>query len=140
MSCIRITTDAMREQIKRGTTSEPVSQFLSPPLTDSKIRRVTEMANSDNPRIRESAALSYQAPVEVFEKLANDKAQSVRECLARNYYLPENIATKLSADSEERVRAFVASNPNTPKQVLHILADDTSELVQKIANIHLTGW
>lgn len=139
MSCIRITTDAMREQIKQGAPSDPVSQFLSPPLTDSKIKRVTEMANSDNPKIREAAALSHQAPVEVFHKLAEDNMVSVRECLARNYHLPENIIVKLSTDQEERVRAFIASNPTTPKQVLLILAQDRSQLVQKIANIHLTG-
>ena len=136
MSCIRFTTDAMREQLRVSTsTDEPVAQFLSPVITDSKISRLVRLAQDDNHKIRESVALSRYAPEVVYASLAADKVVSVRECVARNTSTPEWILGSLALDENERVRAFVAANSSTPKNIVDKLYSDPSQLVQIIARI-----
>lgn len=134
MSCIRITTDAMRAQlIATVLDNEPVAQFLSPRVTESKIRRLEQLSRSDNPKIRESVALSYHAPEAVYWTLSDDPVTSVRECLARNHVVPEPILRKLSTDKEDRVRAFVASNTSLPEDVREQLKSDPIEVVRLLA-------
>lgn len=134
MSCVRFTTDAMRQQLFLAVADDqPVAQFLSPAVTESKIRRIELMSQSDNYKIRESAALSYHAPMAVYERLAADKVQSVRECVARNHIVPESILRLLATDSSERVRAFVACHPRLPDDTRNLLLADSSELVRAIA-------
>lgn len=136
MSCVRFNTPAQREQIRslieQTRSDDPVAQFLSPALTESKIARLRAMAKDSNPKIRESVALSYHAPTEVYEALATDPVQSVRECLARNPKTPCDVLRVLANDPSERVRSFVAVNYFVPEDAMAKLAEDPSALVQSL--------
>jgi hypothetical protein len=136
MSCIRFNTPAQRDQIRRlvdeNRSNDPVAQFLSPAVTESKVSRLKKMASDANPKIRESAALSYHLPTEVYEALAKDPAESVRECLARNPKTPCDVLRRLAHDSSERVRSFVAVNYWVPEDAMEHLADDPSALVRSL--------
>jgi hypothetical protein len=134
MSCIRFNTPAQREQLDNlrtlGTDADAVAAFLSPAVSESKIRRIRLMAEDPQPKIRESAALSYHAPEEVYHTLANDPDEGVRQCLARNPHTPCDILRQLASDPSEKVRAFVAINYHAPEDAMEMLSDDPSATVQ----------
>ena len=136
MSCIRFNTSPQREQMRaladENRSDDPVAQFLSPAVTDSKITRLRAMAKDPNRKIRESAALSYHAPDEVYEALAKDPEESVRECLARNPKVPCDVLRTLASDRSERVRSFVAVNYWVPEDAMEKLAEDPSDLVRSL--------
>jgi len=81
MSCIRFNTTAQRAQLAQASSGprkdEPVAAFLSPEITQSKVDRVAKLAADPNPKIRESAALSYHAPLAVYEALSKDPNERV---------------------------------------------------------------
>ncbi|MCA1943188.1 MAG: hypothetical protein LDL15_06230 [Yonghaparkia sp.] len=135
MSCIRFNTPAQRRQLAESApsmigSSEAVAQFLSPAVTSSKIERIRRLAEDPNPKIRESAALSYHAPVEVYEKLSRDPDPGVRACIAKNENVPCEILARLADDVDERVRGFVAVNYFVPAEAMERLADDPSAVVR----------
>jgi hypothetical protein len=136
MSCIRFNTTAMKSQLdearSHGLGDDPVASFLSPEITESKVKRIVTMSQDPNPKIRESAALSYHAPLAVYEKLAKDADEGVRSCLARNHATPCDVLRTLAKDSSETVRAFVAVNFNVPEDAMEELAQDDSPTVQKL--------
>ncbi|MFN3707988.1 hypothetical protein [Microcella sp.] len=137
MSCIRFNTPAQKRQLAENAPAmmlgtEPVAQFLSPAVTDSKRERVRRLAQSADPRIRESAALSYHAPADVYEALARDPEVSVRSCLARNERTPCDVLRTLAADPDEQVRAWVAINYFVPADAMERLADDESPTVRAL--------
>ena len=137
MSCIRFNTPAQHEQIQRALVTgrngeDPVAQFHSPAVTESKVARLTAMSTSSNAKIRESVALSYHAPTDVYQRLARDPDAGVRECLARNQKVPCDVLRLLARDSSERVRAFVAVNYQVPEDAMELLSDDPSELVRAL--------
>jgi hypothetical protein len=137
MSCIRFNTPAQHAQIRDALLNgrdndDPVAQFLSPTVTDSKVARLVNMSTDRNPKIRESVALSYHAPARVYEALATDSDDGVRECLARNPHAPCDVLRTLASDKNERVRAFVAVNYNVPDDAMEALASDDSELVRAL--------
>ena len=138
MSCIRFNTAPQRAQMRalvdENRSDDPVAQFLSPAVTDSKITRLRAMAKDPNPKIRESVALSYHAPDEIYEALAKDPVASVRECLARNPKAPCDVLRTLASDSNERVRSFVAVNYWVPEDAMEKLAEDPSELVRSLVH------
>jgi hypothetical protein len=139
MSCIRFNTPAQQAQIRDAllqgrTGEEPVAKFLSPTVTESKVKRIVAMSKDANPKIRESAALSYHAPLAVYEKLATDPDQGVRECLARNTHAPCDVLRTLASDPSERVRAFVAVNYSVPEDAMETLAGDDSDLVRALVS------
>lgn len=137
MSCIRFNTPAQHEQIRKALLEgrgweEPVAQFLSPQVTETKVARLIAMSTDTNPKIRESVALSYHAPTDVYLKLARDPDPGVRECLARNPHASCDVLRILATDSSERVRAFVAVNYAVPEDAMDTLATDDSELVRAL--------
>jgi hypothetical protein len=138
MSCIRFNTPAQRAQMAAAapsmrTAAEVAALHPAPPVTESKIRRLRLLAESDNPKIRESVASSYHAPVDLFEKLAADPEASVRACVARNEAAPCDLLRELSHDDDESVRGWVAVNFYVPADVMVELADDPSETVRALA-------
>ena len=139
MSCIRFNTTAQQAQIREALlqgrgVEDPVAKFLSPTVTDSKVKRIVAMSKDGNPKIRESAALSYHAPLAVYEALAKDSEPGVRECLARNTHTPCDVLRELATDPNERVRAFVAVNYSVPEDAMETLANDESELVRALVS------
>jgi len=136
MSCIRFNTTAQRAQMALAQNArnqdEPVASFLSPAITETKVARIVTMSKDPNPKIRESAALSYHAPLAVYEKLATDPDEGVRSCLARNQQTPCDVLRTLAKDSSETVRAFVAINYSVPHDAMELLALDESPTVQKL--------
>lgn len=137
MSCIRFNTPAQRRQLAENApamqrSDDPVAQFLSPEVTDSKVARIRRLAQDSNPKIRESAALSYHAPLEVSEALAHDPEASVRACLARNEHTPCDVLRQLASDPDETVRAWVAINYFVPADAMERLAEDESATVRAL--------
>lgn len=135
MSCIRFNTPAQRRQLAQSAPSitrseHPVAQFLSPAITASKIDRIRRLASDANPKIRESAASSYHAPLEVYEVLSRDPESGVRACIAKNENVPCDILRRLAQDPDERVRGFVAINYFVPADAMQLLADDPSAMVR----------
>src|SRR6476660_7092402 len=123
MSCIRFNTPAQRQQLAasapaRQGAPDPVAQFLSPAVSASKIARIRRLAVDPNPRIRESAALSYHAPDDIYATLAKDPVASVRACVAKNERTPCDVLRELAGDDDETVRAWVAINYFVPADAM----------------------
>ncbi len=116
------------------TSDDPVAQFLSPAVTASKVARIRRLAADANPKIRESAALSYHAPLEVYDALSRDTDAGVRACIAKNEHVPCDILRRLANDPDERVRGFVAINYFVPADAMQALADDASALVRGLVD------
>ena len=140
MSCIRFNTPAQRAQMRAAapvmlTSEQAAERHPAPVVTDSKVRRLRLLAEHPNPKIRESVASSYHAPVDLFERLANDPDAGVRGCVARNEAAPCDVLRELAGDDDETVRGWVAVNFYVPDDVMHALADDPSETVRA-----LVGW
>jgi hypothetical protein len=114
------------------TAEESAALHPSPPVTDSKLRRLRLLAGSANPKIRESVASSYNTPPDVFEALSHDGDEGVRSCLARNEATPCDILRRLARDESETVRGWVAVNYYVPVDAMQSLAHDTSETVRKL--------
>lgn len=139
MSCIRFNTPAQRRQLAESAPtrvgeSAAVAQFLSPAVTASKVARIRRLAADPNPKIRESAALSYHAPVEVYEALSRDPDPGVRACIAKNEHVPCDILSRLADDPDERVRGFVAVNFFVPADAMERLAADPSPVVRGLVD------
>lgn len=114
------------------TAEEAAALHPSPPVTDSKLRRLRLLATSANPKIRESVASSYNTPQDVFEALSHDGEEGVRSCLARNEATPCDILRRLADDESEVVRGWVAVNYYVPADAMESLAEDRSETVRKL--------
>jgi len=137
MSCIRFNTPAQREQMRRLapsmlTPEEVAAMHPAPPVTESKIRRLRLLAVSDNPKIREAVASSYNTPVDLFERLARDADEGVRGCVARNEATPCDVLRSLVNDPSEQVRGFLAINYYVPSDAMAVLRDDPSSTVRAL--------
>ncbi|WP_345761084.1 hypothetical protein [Diaminobutyricibacter sp. McL0608] len=137
MSCIRFNTPAQRQAMREQapvmlTPEEAAALHPSPPVTESKIRRLRLLASHENPKIRESVASSYNTPDDVFLALATDPDEGVRSCLARNEATPCDVLRILAADRSETVRGWVAVNYFVPEDVMERLASDTSRTVRSL--------
>jgi hypothetical protein len=141
MSCIRFNTpaqrQAMRELAPTMLTSEEAArlaatQHPAPLVTPSKIDRLRRLATDANPKIRESAASNYHAPVDVMLRLAVDPDAGVRGCVARNEYTPCDILRSMANDTNEQVRGWLAVNYFVPADVMEQLADDPSATVRRL--------
>jgi hypothetical protein len=137
MSCIRFNTPAQRAQLAAMapsmlTAEEAARLHPAPPVTATKIQRLRLLAVDPNPKIRESVASSYHAPLDVAERLARDPDEGVRACLARNETTSCDLLRELSHDASEAVRGWVAVNFFVPADVMDALADDESETVRAL--------
>ena len=135
MSCIRFNTSAQRQAMRDHrpvmlTSEADASPHPAPPVTESKIRRLRLLATDMNPKIRESAASSYNTPEDLFATLAKDTSEGVRACVARNETAPDNVLRLLADDPSERVRGFIVVNFSAPADVMQRLAEDRSETVR----------
>jgi hypothetical protein len=135
MSCIRFNTPAQRQAMRDAapvmlTPEEVASQHPAPPVTESKINRLRLLAQNPNPKIRESVASSYHAPVELFEQLAQDPDAGVRSWIARNETVSCDVLRLLADDPDETVRGFLALNFFVPADVMDQLATDDSDTVR----------
>ena len=137
MSCIRFNTPAQRAQMRAAapvmlTPEQAAARHPAPVVTDSKVRRLRLLAESQNPKIRESVASSYHAPVDLFERLAHDPDAGVRGCVARNEAAPCDVLRELAGDADETVRGWVAVNVYVPDDVMRDLASDPSDTVRAL--------
>jgi hypothetical protein len=141
MSCIRFNTpaqrQAMRELAPSMLTSEEAALLAAtnhpaPPVTASKIARLRILATDPNPKIRESVASSYHAPLDVMEALAADSDPGVRGCVAKNESTSCDILRSLADDPSETVRGWLAINYFVPTDVMERLAEDESETVRRL--------
>lgn len=137
MSCIRFNTPAQRAQMRAAapvmlTREQALALHPAPPVTESKIRRLRLLAESANPKIRESVASSYHTPVDLFDRLAHDPDAGVRGCVARNEAAPCDVLRALAHDADETVRGWVAVNFFVPDDVMRELADDPSATVRSL--------
>ncbi|PZQ87793.1 MAG: hypothetical protein DI534_13525 [Leifsonia xyli] len=137
MSCIRFNTPAQRAQLaalapSMLTPEEVAARHPAPPVTDSKLRRLRLLATDANPKIREAAASSYHAPVELYGELARDPDEGVRAVVARNTATPCEVLRELAHDDSPTVRGWVAVNYFVPTDVMEQLAADESETVRSL--------
>jgi hypothetical protein len=137
MSCIRFNTPAQREAMRRAapamlSAEEAAALHPMPAITESKIRRLRLLAESENPKIRESVASSYNTPPDLFEALARDPDDGVRACVARNEATPCDVLRELAGDRSELVRGWVAVNYFVPADVMDVLAEDPSSTVRAL--------
>lgn len=137
MSCIRFNTPAQRAQLRAAapvmlTPEELAARHPAPPVTESKIRRLRLLAESANPKIRESVASSSHAPLDLLERLARDPDAGVRGCVARNEAAPCQVLSELSKDQDETVRGWVAVNFFVPDELMREFADDPSATVRSL--------
>ncbi len=135
MSCIRFNTTAQRQAMRDHreaplTPQEAAALQTAPPVTESKIRRLRLLAASEDAKIRESVASSYNTPEDLFATLASDPDDGVRACVARNEITPCDVLRSLADDRSERVRGFLAVNFFVPADVMEHLAEDDSETVR----------
>jgi hypothetical protein len=140
MSCIRFNTPAQRAAMRAAaptmlSSAEAAALHPSPPVTESKIRRLRLLAVDRNPKIRQSAASSYNSPPDLLTTLAADPDEDVRACVARNETTPCDVLRSLAGDPSEKVRAWVAVNYFVPSDAMARLADDDSATVRR-----LVGW
>ena len=138
MSCIRFNTPAQLAQMRAMapamlTAEQAAALHPSPEVTESKLRRLRLLAADSNPKIRESVASSYNAPLDLFEKLAKDTDEGVRACVARNEATPCDVLRSLADDPSERVRGFLAVNFFVPEDAMLRLAEDPSRTVRDLA-------
>ena len=137
MSCLHFNTDAQREQLKVARSSEePIAQWLSPDMSDSKIDRIRNMAKDKHSKIRESAALSIHIPEDVALILSGDKNTEVRCCLARNENVPISVLRVMAYDKAFIVRCWVAVNHSTPNDVRDMLTFDDNKKVRHLALLY----
>lgn len=139
MSCIRFNTPAQREAMRNAapaqlSAEEAAALHPSPPVTETKIKRLRLLATNPNPKIREAVASSYNTPTDLFEALAGDPNEGVRACVARNEATPCDILRTLSTDDSEMVRGWVAVNYFVPEDAMRRLADDSSETVRSLVH------
>ena len=137
MSCIRFNTPAQREAMRRAaptmlTAEEAAALHPMPPVTESKIHRLRVLAQSENPKIRESVASSYNTPADLFQTLARDPDEGVRGCVARNEAAPCDVLRALASDVSETVRGWVAVNYFVPDDTMAALGDDDSPTVRAL--------
>ena len=140
MSCLHFTTAAERASLKDrtplGLSNEDAALLhRSPPVTESKIRRLRLLAASPVPAIRQSVASSRNTPVDLFEALAVDSDASVRGCVARNDAAPEAVLRGLVTDRDQGVRCWLAVNHAAPADVLTTLRQDRSSKVRSLARL-----
>lgn len=112
------------------TAEQAARLHPAPPVTATKIQRLRLLAESPNPKIRESVASSYHTPADLYERLARDHDEGVRACLARNEATPCDLLRDLARDESEVVRGWVAVNFSVPVDVMDELADDPSATVR----------
>jgi len=114
------------------TAQEAAELHPAPEVTATKVARLRVLASDVNPKIRESAASSHNAPVDVFEALAKDSDDGVRACVARNEHAPCDVLRMLARDPSEIVRGFLAINFFVPDDAMGTLAADESATVQRL--------
>lgn len=137
MSCIRFNTPAQREAMRRAapamlSAQEAAALHPMPEITESKIRRLRLLAESSNPKIRESVASSRNTPTDLFQTLARDPDEGVRACVARNEAAPCDVLRELADDRSEMVRGWVAVNYFVPDDVMAKLGEDRSATVRSL--------
>lgn len=137
MSCIRFNTPAQRQAMRELapsvlTAEEAAKLHPAPPVTESKLRRLRLLATDRNPKIRESAASSYNTPPDVIDALSRDPDEGVRGCVARNESTPCDVLRSMVNDESERVRGWLAVNYFVPTDVMEKLAEDESETVRAL--------
>ncbi|MCW4384252.1 hypothetical protein OH146_00515 [Salinibacterium sp. SYSU T00001] len=142
MSCIRFNTPAQRQAMRDHAPAmlspeEAARLHPAPPVTESKLRRLRLLAQSDNSRIRESAASNYNTPADVIAELARDPDEGVRSCVARNEHTPCDVLRSMADDPSETVRGWLAVNYYVPADVMERLSTDPSATVRKL--VHWKG-
>jgi hypothetical protein len=143
VSCLGFLSPGQRAALAASSREDaagaPLSSFASPPATAGKVRRVRALAASTDVRIRESAALSYRAPLDVLAALAHDDEASVRACVARNEHADLDLLWALAGDPAPTVRGWVAAHPGAPADLLDRLADDLDPQVRAVV-AWARGW
>lgn len=139
MSCIRFSTAAQRESMRRDAAAlEPgdgAVLHLSPPVTASKLARLRLLAGHERPGIRQSVASNRHAPSDLLTSLAADADAAVRGEVARNEASDAALLERLAADPDPRVRCWAVLNPGLPERVVEAMAADGDEQVARLA-----GW
>jgi hypothetical protein len=90
-----------------------------------------DLADYDNPVVRERVGRNHNTTVETLQDLSEDKKAEVRSAVAGNPNTPVAILKNLATDLNPAVRAEIARNPNTPVEILKEMCFDTDGSVRK---------
>lgn len=136
MSCFGFLTEQQRAALaassRKDADGAPLSAFASPPASDGKRDRVRRLAGAPSAGLRESAALSVHAPVDVLVALAADPEASVRRCVARHGRTPAAALERLAGDADPLVRGWVTANAAAPAALRARLHDDPDPTVRAV--------
>jgi hypothetical protein len=136
VSCFGFLTEQQRAALAASSREDaggaPLSAFASPPASEGKRERVRRLATAPDPALRESAALSVHAPVDVLTALAADPVASVRRCVARHERTPVAVLERLAGDADPLVRGWAAANPAAPAALHARLRDDPDPTVRAV--------
>jgi hypothetical protein len=139
MSCIRFNTNAQREAMRRDAAAlaggDQAILHLSPPVTESKIARLRQLAAHPRPGIRQSVASNRHAPQDLLVALAADRDAAVRGEVARNETTDPALVERLSHDRDAQVRCWAVLHPALPDDRVRELATDGDAQVARLA-----GW
>ena len=139
MSCIRFTTNAQREAMRRDAGAlqdgDQAILHLSPPVTESKIARLRLLAAHARPSIRQSVASNRHAPQDLLVTLAEDRDAAVRGEVAKNEATDAALVERLSHDRDARVRCWAVLNSALPDERVRALESDRDAQVARLA-----GW
>lgn len=137
MSCLHFTPDAQRRvwaAAPLGLSNEDAALLhSSPPMTESKLRRLRLLAESPVPGIRQSVAANPHAPRDLVSVLAHDRDATVRASVARAETSPPEVLQALAGDPDVQVRCWVAVNRTTGHEVVATLTDDPAAEVRSLA-------
>lgn len=139
MSCIRFTTSAQRESMRRDAAAiaagDQAVLHLSPPVTASKLARLRLLAEHQRATIRQSVASNRHTPQDLLLRLAGDEDAAVRGEVAKNEATDPVLVATLSHDRDARVRCWAVLNDSLPDERVRELASDPDAQVARLA-----GW
>lgn len=137
MSCIRFSTTAQREAMRRDAASVAAGDqailHLSPPITESKLTRLRLLAEHARPSIRQSVASNLHAPQDLLVQLSADRDAGVRGEVAKNEATVPALVETLSHDRDARVRCWAVLNPVLPDERVRELESDADAQVARLA-------
>lgn len=122
-SVVNVLLDCGNEDIINSVLQNDITGKIS----DAKL---IELANNENPRIRELLADKRNLPKYIFEKLLDDENPNVIASMLKSEYATEEQLRKFSTSKKATILAAVAKNKNTPVDVAIKLATDPSKKVR----------
>jgi hypothetical protein len=107
MSCLHFLTPKQHEQMRNAAAMDAPLRYASPRKTTAKVKRLTQMSLSSDPRLRDAAAGNPMTQELDLGRLMFDPVESVRGWVLRNPAVRRGIIEWMAAkDESPAVRAY----------------------------------